>query len=310
MKIVDVLIPTYKPGREFYQIITKLEKQSYPINQIIIMNTDEVFWQKFSNENNFVEADHGVEVQHISKESFDHGRTRDLGMRKSEADIVICMTQDALPADDYLLETLVKSLEDETIAVSYARQLAKSGCSEAESYTRKFNYPDKPVIKSKEDIEKLGVKTFFNSNVCSAYKRNIYLELGGFIQPTIFNEDMIFAAKAIKEGWKIAYESEAKVFHSHNYKNQEQFHRNFDLGVSQADNPDIFNQISVESEGVKLVWNTCKYLASQRKKRYILPMVVTSAYKFVGFKMGKKYKALPKKMVKKCSMNQNYWHNV
>lgn len=60
-------------------------------------------------------------------------------------------------------------------------------------------------MKSSADLERLGIKTYFCSNVCAAYCREIYCELGGFESGTIFNEDMIYAAKLIKSGYSIAY---------------------------------------------------------------------------------------------------------
>ena len=40
---------------------------------------------------------------------------------------------------------------------------------------------------------------------------------------------MIFAGKLIQKGYAIAYVADAKVVHSHNYTNSQQFHRNFDM---------------------------------------------------------------------------------
>lgn len=72
--------------------------------------------------------------------------------------------------------------------------------------------------------------------------------------------DMIFAGKIILNGGGIAYVPEARVIHSHNYGNIEQLRRNFDLAVSQAEHPEIFAMASSESEGMKLVKQTTRYL--------------------------------------------------
>ena len=88
----------------------------------------------------------------------------------------------------------------------------------AERFTRSFNYPEDSCIKTKEDLGKMGIKTFFASNVCCAYDREKFWFQGGFIQKTIFNEDMIFAGKAVlQDDYAIAYVAEARVIHSHNY---------------------------------------------------------------------------------------------
>lgn len=50
---------------------------------------------------------------------------------------------------------------------------------------------------------------------------------------------MILAGRMVQAGYKVAYAAEARVIHSHNYSGLQQFHRNFDLAVSQADNPNL-----------------------------------------------------------------------
>lgn len=151
------------------------------------------------------------------------------------------MTQDAMPADSRLIENLIEPLGEELVGVSYARQLPASDCDFIERYTRRFNYPEESRIKGKEDIPELGIKTFFCSNVCAAYRRDVYEALGGFSRRTIFNEDMILAGRMVQAGYKVAYAAGARVIHSHNYSGLQQFHRNFDLAVSQADNPEVFS---------------------------------------------------------------------
>ena len=139
------------------------------------------------------------------------------------------------------------------------------------------------------------------------YKREIFDELGGFIKKTIFNEDAIFARGALEKGYCIAYNAKARVVHSHNYSNMEQFRRNFDLGVSQKQYSEIFEVIKSESEGMKLVKKTISHLWKNKHKRQILPMIIQSGFKFLGYKFGKNYTKLSKKLVLKCSMNKLYW---
>ena len=96
--------------------------------------------------------------------------------------------------------------------------------------------------------------------MCAAYKKSIYEEIGGFVKKAIFNEDMIYAGTMAKRGYGIAYAADACVIHSHNYSCRQQFHRNFDLGVSQADHPEIFEGVPSEGEGLRLVKKSLAYL--------------------------------------------------
>ena len=236
-KIVDVIIPTYKPDKEFINVIEKLQKQTIKPNKIILMNTEEKYAKKFIEEDKVLERFNNVEIHHVSETEFDHGKTRDMGVQFSKAPYFLCMTQDAVPADEFLIEELLKVLEQDGVSSVYGQQLARKNAHLLENFTRKFNYPAESSIKSIEDLDRLGIKTYFCSNVCAMYKREVYDKLGGFIKKTIFNEDMIYAAGVIKAGYKIGYVAKAQVIHSHYYTGKQQFHRNFDLGVSQADHP-------------------------------------------------------------------------
>ena len=72
------------------------------------------------------------------------------------------------------------------------------------------------MIKSFNERQTLGIKTYFASNVCAAYERETFDALGRFDTGQILNEDMLFAYKLIENGYFIKYEAWAKVIHSHN----------------------------------------------------------------------------------------------
>ena len=302
-KTVDVIIPAYHPGKEFATLIKRLEKQSVPIHRIIVMNTEESMWNK-----EWEKLSDVMEIHHLAKSEFDHGGTRAQAAELSDADVMIFMTQDAMPADRELLAELLKALEqDENIAAAYARQLPNAECSFVERYTRAFNYPDRSGVKTKKDMDQYGIKTFFCSNVCAAYKKDIYQKQGGFVRRTIFNEDMIYAGGLIQAGYGIAYAAEAKVIHSHNYNCMQQFHRNFDLGVSQAEHPEIFEGVPSEGEGMRLVKKTLSHLVRSEKIWLIPGFVMQCAGKYAGYLAGKNFRRLPKKFVLWCTMSPNYW---
>ena len=316
---VDIIIPTYKPDDTFCLLLQALREQTFVVHRLIILNTEEILWQEAMQKYPIADAlealPYANQIIHVTRESFDHGGTRALGVTYSDADVVMFMTQDAVPADSYLVEKLVHSLDDTedakgVVAVAYARQLPNENCRIVERYTRQFNYPDIGRKKSKADIEELGIKTFFCSDVCAAYRRDLFVKMGGFESPVIFNEDMFFAAKAIMQGYVVEYAAEARVIHSHNYSISQQFHRNFDLAVSQTMHPEIFELVSSESEGMKLVLNTMKYLCSIGKPYLIWNLFWQSAAKYAGYFLGKRYKHLSKRRILKYTMRPDYWKRI
>lgn len=307
MKRIDIIIPTYKPDKRFFKLIEKLTHQSVPVNRIIVMNTEQKYFDRLVYGTSFAKDYHNIVVRHLSKREYDHGRTRNQGVRHSDADYFIMMTQDAVPADEYVVERLLEKLQKENVAVAYARQLADERSSEEERYTRNFNYPPQSRIKDQSDLPELGIKTFFCSNVCAAYNRKIFDRLGGFVKHTIFNEDMLYAAKAVESGYAIYYAAEAQVYHSHDYTGAQQFHRNFDLGVSQADHPEVFEKYPAESEGIRMVKGLIEHLKKKKMKRRIPHVLYQSACKYMGYVLGKNYRRLPRRLVVSMSSNKEYW---
>ena len=307
MEKADIIIPVYKPDGKFLTLIEKLGKQSVLPNRIIIMNTEQKYYDRLIYGTSIQKEHRNMVVKHLSRREFDHGRTRNRGVQYSDTDFFIMMTQDAVPADEYLVERLLEQLGKENVAVAYARQLAAEDSSEIEKYTRNFNYPEQSKIKTKADLETLGIKTFFCSNVCAAYNRKIFDALGGFVKHRIFNEDMIYAARAVEAGYGIAYTAEARVVHSHDYSNRKQFQRNFDLGVSQAQHPEVFAAYPSESEGIRLVRQLIRHLRESGHRSQIPHVMMQSGARYIGYQLGRHYRALPDKMVVRMSNNREYW---
>lgn len=299
---VTVIIPTYKPDEKFRKLMRMLQIQRYPIEKVIIINTEKKYWQ-----DSFVEGMENVRVYHIARNEFDHGKTRAAGAEMADTDILVYFTQDAVPEDEYVIENLVHPFTDSETGAVYGRQMPDKDCKIIEKYTRKFNYPEQSIRKTKADLPQMGIKTFFCSNVCAAYRKSIYEKMGGFISRTIFNEDMIMAGTMIKAGYAVQYAAGARVIHSHNYGYIQQFKRNFDLAVSQADHPEIFAEVRSENEGIRLVKNTASYLVKIHKPWLVPDLVISSGFKFLGYKAGKRYKNIPMWLIKKISMNPLYW---
>lgn len=305
---VDVIIPVYGPGNRLLELFDRLGRQTVPVDRLIIMNTEKYLWDKWTETLEPGRLPENLSVYHVTKEEFDHGATRDAGIGHSDADVCVCMTHDALPADTNLIKALTDALfSGDDIAVAYARQLPATDCNIIERHTRDFNYPDKSRVKRLSDLDTLGIKTYFCSNVCAAYKREIYRKLGGFIRKTIFNEDMIFAAKAMKNGYAVYYAADARVIHSHNYTASQQFHRNFDLAISQGGQSRRILRDPVRGRGHPHGEGHSP-LARKDGHAYLVPkLVVDSGFKYLGYLAGKRYKKLPRKLAVKLSMNRNYW---
>lgn len=311
---VDIIIPVYKPDHTLCLLLQKLQEQTFVVHQVILANTEERLWEEYIQAESvrrcLEKLSIPLEIFHVDKGDFDHGGTRNLAVGKSQAPYFICMTQDALPLDEFLVERLLFPLQEPDVSAVYARQRAREDCSPIEAYTRSFNYPDQDRIKSREDIPALGIKTFFCSNVCAAYRRDTFRELGGFPAHTIFNEDMIYAGHAVLAGYRIGYAAGAVVLHSHNYSAQQQYRRNFDLAVSQAQHPEVFGDVPSESEGIRMVKNTARHLVKIKKPWLLASLIWQSGWKYLGYRAGKRYRNMSRKAILKRTMNPDYWRGL
>ncbi|MBO4902200.1 MAG: glycosyltransferase [Lachnospiraceae bacterium] len=305
----DIVIPVYRPDEKFTRLLLKLQEQSVPPGKIIIVNTGEEYWQDWAKTTEGLSLPE-TEVHHISQTEFDHGRTRNLGVSYSDAETVILMTDDAIPADEHLIGNLLKPFSDPEVGAVYARQLAGPDAGIAERFSRDFNYPDRSEKKTLADLERLGIKTFFCSNVCAAYRKAYFDKLGGFVDRAIFNEDMVYAANLIDHGYAVVYAADAQVIHSHSYTNRQQMQRNFDLAVSQAMHPEVFDRVSSESEGFKFVKSAFAYFVKNGRPFAIFPFVITSAYKYFGYRAGRRYRELSKEKILGYTMNRTFFMNL
>ncbi|MCR5773475.1 MAG: glycosyltransferase [Lachnospiraceae bacterium] len=286
----DVVILTYRPDEGLCDIIEKLEKQTVLPRRIILMNTEKKYLDDLMSRDDRIGRYDNIDIYHCAKEDFDHGGTRKVAAGYSNAAFLIYMTMDALPVDDRLIEELLRPFaDDSSVAVSYARQLPREDASPIERYNRSFNYPEADRKKTKADIGELGIKTYFCSDVCACYRRDIYDALGGHIEHTIFNEDMIYAHAAVEAGYSIYYAAKAGVYHSHDYSPIQQYRRNIDLGRSQAEHPEVFGSVSSVGEGKKLVKGCTGYLLKNGYWYLIPEFIAQCAGRYLGYRKGKRY---------------------
>lgn len=298
---ISVIIPTLNAEKHIFSLLTNLWSQNQIPSEILVIDSS-------SNDNTRDIAEGlNARVIKISREAFDHGGTRNLGVKKAGGEIIILLTQDALPIDRHFIENIISPLKDDSIALSYGRQVPRNDADPIEKFARQFNYPEESIIKDIHKIPILGIKTFFCSNVCSAIRRKEFEEAGGFPENIIMNEDMLLAAKLILKGYKIAYQSSAAVLHSHNYSLKEQFQRYFDIGVSINRNRWLLKDIKTESEGVRLMKEQTKYLVAKKKISFLLYGFLQAMMKYSGYRLGMAEEMLPLKLKRSFSMHKGFW---
>ncbi len=298
--MISVIIPTLNAQNYIHELFNSLREQSIP-NEIIVIDS-------LSSDNTVKIAEScGVKTITIRREDFDHGGTRNLAVTHSGGDIIVFLTQDALPEDKYFIENLINPLEKAGIAAAYGRQIPRIDAKPTEKFARFFNYPDTTLVKDSGSLRELGIKTFFFSNVSSAIRKKEFEELGGFAENLIMNEDMLFAARLIFRGYKIAYVPEARVIHSHNYSLGQQFKRYFDIGVFLKKNSHELKDAKADNAGAEFLKGEFRYLLKNKAYMWLPYSIGEGISRYIGYHLGMKHALLPNALRKRISMHSSYW---
>ena len=173
-------------------------------------------------------------VRVVPLERFSHGRARNLGAREATGEIIVLMTQDALPADRHWLAELLEPLADPKVAAVYSRQVPRPDAPPTEKFFLSYHFPPGPPLRRVRPAGRsLTLADVFFSNVSAAVRRDIILRYP-FDETLIMSEDQQFARDLIAAGYAIVYQPSSVVVHSHRYSLGTAFRRYFDSVYSLA----------------------------------------------------------------------------
>jgi len=295
-------IPTLNAGPHLAELLPAIRRQTTQPDDVLVIDS--------SSDDETAEAFAGIgaHVHRIPRADFDHGGTRQLALELyPDAEVLLYLTQDAIPADHQTFEALRSELLGERVGAAYGRQLPRTGADAIEAHARFFNYPPHSAVKTISDARALGIKAAFLSNSFSAYRRSALEEVGGFPRRNIFGEDMHAAARLLMRDWRVAYVADAMVRHSHPYTHLQEFRRYFDVGVFLSHNEWITSTFGRASgEGFRYLKSEIRYLASTDARR--LPQVLSrSVMKLLGMHLGRYEGRLPTRIKRTLSMNKAFW---
>lgn len=173
---------------------------------------------------------------------FHHAGTRNLGLAITKSEIVVFMAGDAIPVGESWLSTLVKPLlDDPRVAGSYGRQLPRADADAFNRLRTLYNYPETGHVKTLHDPPMTAKERFFFSSVnCCIHRKR--MGEARFDEGVPVNEDVALSWQLLYSGWKLAYEPEAAVVHSHNRTPLEILQRYYDNAVT-------YKQIGIHSRG-------------------------------------------------------------
>jgi len=278
----SVCIPTLNARATWTELTAALENQTAIPEEIIVVDSE-------SDDGTAELAERkGFRVVRIARRDFRHGATRQLAAdMAAHGDFIVYLTQDAILANPDALSALLRSFDNPEVGAAYGRQLPRKGARPIETHARLFNYPPVLELRSAESIASIGFKAAFLSNSFGAYRRTALQAVGGFPLEVNFGEDVVVGARLITQGWRIAYVSDALVFHSHNYTWSQEFQRYKSIGALHREHRWLLQVLGGPSkEGLRFVKSEIQMLAVSAP--HLIPSaMIRNACKFLGYRLGR-----------------------
>jgi glycosyltransferase involved in cell wall biosynthesis len=172
-----------------------------------------------------------VRIVEITAQDFHHARTRNYAATLTTGKYLVFLSQDAIPANESWLKAMLRNFEDETVGAVYGRQVPKAGSTSERHDALSTMYGSERVVKDASSKESLGYQYYHFSDVNAAIRREVW-EAIRFPEEFKVFEDLGIAKRILDAGWKIVYEPDASVVHSHNHTTTELFKRYFDIGCT------------------------------------------------------------------------------
>lgn len=277
---LQIIIPVYKPDEKIHLLLQGIKNQSIKDIPILIIDSgsDKGYLQDIADVEN-------ADFKDIKVTEFNHGLTRQMGIDLfPERDIYIFFTQDAVPANEKTIENIVKVFDNKQVGCAYGRQLPNADATIFAKFSRLYNYGDKSYVRSYEDRKKYGIKTVFISDSFAAYRQDAIVDIGGF-PDTNMSEDMYVAAKMLLNGWKIAYQADACVYHSHNLSIKDETQRYVQIGAFQKQNKWIEQLYGkAERSGMQFLKEELIYVIKNEPCK-IFDMIFRDLSKYIAYKM-------------------------
>src|SRR5579885_1045860 len=213
---VSIVIPTKDGGPDFRRTLEAIRRQ--PMDpEIIVVDSGS------GDGTAEMARSFGARVEYIHPQNFNHGETRNEGIRLASGRFCVMLVQDAVPTGETWLEDLLAPFADDRVVGVTARQQPRPdsdpvGCWQVRYHNQFLG--DALAVRECSDWKSFQELTFEQrlrlasfDNVCSALRRDYWQDQP--FQPLSFAEDLDWGKRAIASGRRLVYNPAVTVIHSH-----------------------------------------------------------------------------------------------
>lgn len=224
--LASVVIPTLNGGDMLNSVVESVLRQNTDFAFELIIIDSGSSDESIAN----LKDDDRISIIHIPPESFQHGRTRNLGVALAKGDFVAFLTQDALPADQHWLSNLIRPLRiNQGVVAVFGRHRAHTHHSAQHAAALDSHFaaftPDQPTGYMQNEREYFSKSPSYRQQLHFYSDNNSCLRKSTWIEipyPDIdYGEDQLWANLVIERGYLKTYAADAVVHHSHEYSMEE-----------------------------------------------------------------------------------------
>ncbi len=217
MSQISIVIPTFNGEYYLQKLLDKIEQQTIaPHKEIIIVDSGS------SDQTLHLAKLHNANIVSIPQSEFNHGATRNLGIKHAQGEYIFLFTQDAIPHETTFFEQMLDSMNHYQSAGVYARQVPRDDASplvkrdvarwvSGSANRRVQHVPNWQSFLRLSPMQRYLSCVF--DNVASLIRRDVWEKIP--FPSTPFGEDIEWAFRALCNGYSIVYEPNAVVSHSH-----------------------------------------------------------------------------------------------
>jgi rhamnosyltransferase len=249
-----------------------------------------------------------VKMVRVEPEDYNYGRTRNEGAAMTDGELLVFLSTDIEIRDKSWLAKLTRPFSDPQVAGVYGRQIPKEGAAPMEQFFIRSAYPAQSRVSAPGDGNlRKGLVMFSNNN--SAVRRSVWEKIK--LPEMLKSEEAEWTVRVLMAGYKIAYASEATVYHSHHYTLKQVFKEYFDSGATM---PALhrgkvvdYSMGRVFLDGVSFVLKEYGFMLKKGYWHWIPYAMLYDFMKFAGLFLGSKQKYMPQRMRRALCKKKNHW---
>lgn len=298
---VSVILPTRNVEENIGQLLDDILNQDYSGEiDILVMDSSD-------DRTPEIARSYGQQVVRIEPDDYNYGGTRNLGVQMTKGEFCVFLSADIKIANRQWLVNLIRHFEDNLVAGVYSRQIPWPDASPMEQFSRLRFYPRERKIFELCQDSRLRMEELFFSNVSSAIRRSVYERFP--LPEMLKTEEWVWVRTVLKAGFRVVYEPESTVYHSHNYSLAQVFREYFDSGASfTAVFPGTnFSSASLFGSGISYLLEEIAFLARTRNVRMMPYALLYEFIKGMGLLLGTGYRRLPERLRRRFTKKRNHW---